>query len=343
MTNEQKDSSDRTSLVAEKENKIFQMANEGKKDEAKTELFNLVVSCAKQGDFKNAERLRDRIYEIDPLALSEIIRSGDIIDQEKSNQISEDHNEIWSQLMKILTQEEYTAIYHEMVEHTYNPEEFIIDQGSKNDDLLFFNHGLAKVWYQQDDREVFIKDIHQGEIIGENFFYPSVWTVSISAKTTCKVSKLKLKNCIDLNNKMVGLEAKLRDFLNHFDDIPTRLEQGGLDRRRHSRFKLSLKIIVQTIDKSGQSTGRGLKGEMADISQSGLSFLIRINKKESCRMLLGRHLKIIIPLYNIEKKVSIIGTVVAVQPFNLMENDYSIHLKFDKLLSENTVKTLCQH
>ncbi len=48
-----------------KEDAIFRLAAEGNRDQAKQQLVDLIAATARAGDFQNAERLRERIYEID--------------------------------------------------------------------------------------------------------------------------------------------------------------------------------------------------------------------------------------------------------------------------------------
>ena len=44
-------------------------------------LYKMIVQCAKQKNFSIAEQLRERLLEVDPMALNEIINSQEIIDE----------------------------------------------------------------------------------------------------------------------------------------------------------------------------------------------------------------------------------------------------------------------
>ncbi len=328
--------------IQEKEDAIFLLVREGKSEIAKKQLVQLVVHCAQNGDFINAERLRDRLYEIDPMALREIIHTGEVIEEHKSSSIKEDDQQIWAHLIDLLTPEEFSTIYHAMEERSFHTEEVIVNQGAQNDELFFINRGSVKLWYVKDAREILIKELHRGEIAGENFFNPSFWTLSISASSACTLSVLKLSDFELWKEKLPGLESKLRDFYNKFNDISAVLKQKKQDRRKYNRFTLNPRVLIQIINKSGQPIGKGFRGEMADISHGGLSFISRITKKENCRLLLGRYLKIIIPLGEANHSLDISGQVIAVQPYSLLEHDYSIHLKFDKLLEHTFLKSITE-
>ncbi|RJX18373.1 MAG: cyclic nucleotide-binding domain-containing protein, partial [Desulfobulbus sp.] len=285
-----------------REEQIFQLAAMGNKEVAKKQLFDLVVACARKKDFFNAERLRERIYEIDPMALMEIIQSGDIIEEEKSGAISKDHLDIWARLLTVLTSEEFNSLYHEMEERTYRPEETIVSQGAKNDELFFINQGSARVSYMGGEKELFLKNLGSGEIAGENFFNASVWTVSLTAQQQTSVSVLKRENLARLEQRIPGIESKLVDYYNRASDLYAAMKKKGMDRRTHERYRVEGKIQLQIVDNKDRILS-SFRGQLTDISQGGLSFFIRITKKENCRLLLGRAIKASVPVSTGQEKV----------------------------------------
>ncbi len=328
--------------IAIREEQIFQLAESGNKEEAKRQLLDLVISCAKRKDFMNAERLRDRIYEIDPMALMEIIQSGDIIEEEKSGSISEDHLQVWANLLRELSSEEFNAIYHEMSNRSFKQEETLVSQGTKNDELFFINQGSIRVSYFQTamggEKELFLKNLTSGEIAGENFFNASVWTVSLTAVQPTKISVLKRDSLARLEERIPGIESKLRDYYFRSSDIASLLNKKGMDRRVHHRHKLERKIHLQITGERGKVLS-SFKGEMTDVSQGGLSFVVRITKKENSRLLLGRNIKVSIPL-SIGKELHYPGTVIGVQDFDLIHSDYSVHVKLDLPLERHDLQTI---
>ncbi len=328
--------------IAIREEQIFSLAESGNQDEAKRQLFDLVVSCAKKKDFRNAERLRDRIYEIDPMALMEIIQSGEIIEEEKKGSITRDHLEVWAALLRELSSEEFNAMYHEMEERSYSPEETIVSQGATNDELFFINHGSVRVsCFQQGAggrKELFVKNLAGGEIAGENFFNVSVWSVSLTAEQQTKVFVLKRADLARLEEKIPGIESKLRDYCARSSDIAALLKKKGMDRRVHDRYRLERKIHLQITGERGKILS-SFRGELADISQGGLSFVVRITRKENSRLLLGRNIKASIPL-SIGREEHLHGTVSGVQSFDLVHSDYSVHVKFDSPLDRQDLQTI---
>ncbi|VAW34846.1 hypothetical protein MNBD_DELTA04-688 [hydrothermal vent metagenome] len=326
--------------LAAREEEIFQLAARGEKDEAKKQLFDLIISCARKKDFTNAERLRERIYEIDPLALMEIIQSGEIIEEEKSGAISRTQLQVWSKLLNEFTSEEFNAIYHEMEERTYKPEEVVVAQGDKNDKLFFINQGSLKATYKGGQKEFFLKNLHSGEIAGECFFNATIWTMTLTALELTRISILKREDLMRQEEKIPGLESKLRDFYNRTSDIHSLLDQKGMDRRNHERYKLERRINLQIIDQAGKPIS-SFRGEMFDIAQGGLSFIVRISKKENSRLLLGRNIKATIPMSGAREHI-LTGTVICVQSFNMLDSDFSVHIKFDVQLDRSTLHTILE-
>lgn len=323
-----------------REEQIFQLAKAGNTDVAKQQLYDLVISCAKKKDFANAERLRERIYEIDPMALMEIIQSGEIIDQEKSESISDDALEIWANLRKNLTADEFNTLYYSMDERTFKPEETIASQGENNDELFFINMGSVRVSYMGGDKELFLKNLNAGQLAGENFFNASVWTVSLTAMQLTKILTLKRNKLTELEKRSAGIESKLRDFFERTSDINTMLQKKGMDRRVHDRHKLERRIQLQVVDDRDRVLS-SFKGEMTDISRGGLSFVVRITKKENSRLLLGRNIKMSVPITGLPDKI-LRGTVIGVQSFDLIVSDYSVHVKFVKELDRHSLQVVME-
>ncbi len=324
--------------LALREEQIFQLAAKGNIDVAKKQLFDLVVACARKKDFTNAERLRDRIYEIDPMALTEIIQSGEIIDEEKSEAISTDHLDVWKKLLKILTSEEFNALYHQMEERIFQPEEIIVSQGAKNDELFFINHGSVRVSHTGGGKELFFKNLGSGEIAGENFFNASIWTVTLTARQRTSVSVLKRNALAGLEQNLPGMESKLIDFYNRTSDLYTAMKKKGMDRRIHERYRLERKIQLQIVDDRDKILS-SFRGVLADLSRGGLSFAVRITRKENSRLLLGRKIKVSVPVPGSTDRL-LRGIVTGVQVFDLVMSDYSVHVRFDRELDRSQLNIL---
>jgi len=326
--------------VAEREATIFRLVAEGDRELAKQQLVDLVAATAESGDFKTAERLRERIYEIDSMALGEIIRSGELIEQAKMGTIKEEDIEIWAGLTDRLTAQEFQTIYHEFNERKYKPEETIVAQGDKNDSLFFITQGSVKVSHRTGSRELFITTLNRGQIAGENFFTPSLWTVTLSSLTPSRVHILPQTALAAWQEQFPGLRAKLRDYYLACNTIRSTLEKKGLDRRKDNRYTLARKIQVQPINNLDNPIGRGFRAETADISLGGLAFLIRISRQENARLLLGRRMQIVLPVGGKTQFMHLKGLVIGIQPFQVLENDFSVHFRFDQPLEQQALQSI---
>ena len=114
------------------------------------------------------------------------------------------------------------------------------------------------------------------------------------------------------------------------------LTEKGIDRRRHKRYKTTGKVMTQLINPKGETIGKPFRGHLDDISAHGTSYLIKTSQQETARLLLGRRAGI--HIYGAGQETPHFktnGLIVAVH--SLMHNDYSVHIKFDSVLSETDV------
>ena len=126
------------------------------------------------------------------------------------------------------------------------------------------------------------------------------------------------------------LEQKLRDFCLRFESIEDILSQSAQDRRKHERHKISGRVDTLLLDNSGQTTGVSSEADLFDISQGGVSYWLEILKKENARLILGRKVKIMMPFGDdVGQSVGITGDILAVKESPDLEDDYSVHVKFE--------------
>lgn len=327
-------------LSGTEEAAIFALVTAGQVESAKKRLLDLIAATARAGDFRTAERLRDRIYEIDGLALTEIIRAGEIIEAEKRGAIRGEDLEIWASLTDTLSSEEFQTIYHEFIERSYKPEETIVSQGDSNEELFFINRGSVKVSHLVGSRELFITSLSRGQIAGENFFTPSFWTVSLTSLTPVTLYVLPRSALSAWQERFPGLRTRLHQFYAASNNIHAMLDRKGLERRRDQRFTLTRRIQVQPVNTLDAPTGRGFRAETADLSLGGLAFLIRIGRQENARLLLGRRMQVVLPVGGAVESLVLKGLIIGVQPFHLLQNDFSVHFRFDRPLDEQELQTI---
>ncbi len=324
--------------VAARETNIVQIAMAGDQARATSQLFDLIMECVYNRDFYNAERLRGRFNEINPNALTEIIQATELIEQEKNGVQVRGYLEIWSNLLRELTAEEFSAIYHELENRDLQHDEALVNQGDKNDELFFINHGMIKTFYQKNGRRVYVKSLSGGDLAGENFFDASVWTISMTAQTESKISILKRSSFARWQEAFPGLEAKLRAFYNRSNDVQDLLLRKGLNRRAFERYQLARKIEFQIINNLGDSMGQRFKGRLSDISLGGLAMKFHLSQKKHIRVLFGRKLHISIPVAGRPPELNVYGLVLSINPVEEEGNEYKLHFVFDTPMEQEALQ-----
>ena len=308
---------------------------------AMTLLLDLVTAHSKAKNFTKAEAMRDRMFEVDSMALNEIIQSAEIIEREKSAAIDVQHREIWQKLYETFSQEEGNALYFGMQQKAFDTDKKLFSSGDFNSSLYFIDQGKLKLVYQMGDKETLLKSLSAGDIAGEDtFFASSVCTSSLITMSQVNLNYMERKVFDELENDFPGLGRKLQDYCLTFTQTSDLIKSMGLNRRVHKRIAIEGIISFQLINSDGSLIGNAFKGKLADISRGGISFFIRSSNPKNARILLGRklHLQFILNAsgkdYNIQKQGMVIGVIFQ------MFNNYSIHIKFQDLFDESLIERL---
>jgi hypothetical protein len=276
--------------------------------------------------------------EVDPMALSDIIKSGEIIEEEKSKSIDQNHLKLWSELYKNLTGEETSTLFFAMKPVRYEEGHTIFKKGDHDSRLYFINKGRIKLVFTHDDKEVFIKELKPGDMLGEDAFF----SLSLSTSTAITLSAVEL-NYLEKDIlskwelKSYGIEPKLHDYYLRTKKIDDPLETKGPQQRTHERVSISGKVRVQFMDSSGIPSGEPVTGALSDISCGGMSFYLSIKKEKITRLFVEPrlNLKFSLMVAGSEQRFDQNGTMVAAIPHYY---DYSIHVKFDNRLDKKVIE-----
>jgi CRP-like cAMP-binding protein len=322
---------------------VDQQLQQNNQEAAVTTLHGLIVRYAKAKNFKKADSLRERLIQIDPLALTEIIASAEIIEREKKDGIAQDHLDVWADLYGSLTTEEGNALYYTMKEVSCYEGEPIYTQGERNSNLYFIKQGQLKMLYSVGGKEVVLKMLRPGDVVGqETFFADSVCTTTVVPVSRVQAGYLEQDVLLEWKAKFPALESKLYGYCLKFEKADDLLTKKGLDRRAEKRFRIDGIAIIQILSTSGTPVGNSFKVGLSDISATGLSCFVRLAKRETGRLLLGRSmkLKLMIATGKDTRSIDQSGTVVAVRsnPFE----EHSLHIKFHKLLESSLVTELAR-
>lgn len=317
------------------DDQIKELLKGGNIEAAVKALYDAIVSAAKNKNFSRAETLRELLYEVDAMALTEIVKTGEIIEQEKNRSIDFSHRQIWAALYGTLTQEEANTFFYALEEKQIDTDQAVITQGQLPEGLLFINNGLAKIVWKDGATEVLLAKLNPGDVAGhDTFFDINLATTSLIALTPLRYSLLKKEKTKSWDQAAPTLLYRLKEYCRQVERPCDLVKKKGVERRKHQRFKRSGKIKVQLLNSAGTAIGKPFKGDLLNLSEGGLSFQILVLNQQSAAMLLGRGLQM---TFAIDEKTmpdtcEINGTITSVT--DLLLNEYSIHVRFEKPLAK---------
>lgn len=303
-------------------------------------LSELAAIFARNKAFKKAEQYRDRLYDIDPSALSIIIRTNELIEAEKTDGINPTHRELFSELYQLLTIEQGNALFYALTEITLPVNERLFKQGDLVNGLFFVTSGKLRVECLQGNRKIFIKFLLPGGVFGsETFFSSSLSTTSVIAFSSATLYKLEKDAFLRLKERFPGMEQKLKRYCTETGTVSSHVHPN-MDRREKMRGIIFGRATTQFMTGSGRTVGKPLRVDLHDVSSGGISFLLRMSNQERADSLLGQRLLIQFGSETSTPPIDIsrTGTIVAISP--TIFDDYMFHVKFDKNIGPSLLRAI---
>ncbi len=321
--------------LAREHQQIDAFVRQGRKSEAVELIFNLIVENARAKNFPAAYALREKLFEVDAMALVEIIKSAEIIEDEKSGAIEKRHLEIWKKLYATLMPEESNTLYFKLKEMACDAGTVIFRQGYKNRRLYFIDRGELKLVCRQDAEERLIRSVGVGTLAGgDTFFSVSVCTTSLVAQSRSRLRYLDHEIYDGWRRTMPSLAAKLEAYFSKTVKDHELLNEQEINRRRHARVKIGGILHYHILNSAGEPLTDAFKGNLSDISAGGLSFFIRITHPKIPQMLLGRKIKVEFTIAGGPSGTHISETGIVIGVIDHFSSNYSVHLRFDRQLPE---------
>jgi CRP-like cAMP-binding protein len=321
----------------EDEKEIREVLQRGDKQTAINMVMEKISDCARRRRFEQAERLRDWLLQIDPMALVAGVRAAELIEEEKAAAIGPEVKATYEELLRILSDEEFAALYHAAVERSYADGEIVVKQGAFESALFLVNRGQVQVTAGSEGREVLLKSYGPGEILGgENFFDASVWTTAIVSRGA-SLSRLRRAKLIAMKESHPALYGKLQDYCSKYQTTSVLFQKGRRIRRMHERRKVHGRVVIDLLDDQGRDTGLTTKGDLLDLSCGGVALSLRFSKKKNAAALLGQLIRVHLRPKTATVPLARTGQVMAVRCHDFVGNEYSLHVQFDTELASKEV------
>ncbi len=331
------------SLSAHEAN-VEQYIQTGKTERAVELLYQLAIASAKKGLFQKSESYRDRLYEVDSMALSRIVAVNEVIENQKSRLMPPDYRKLWATFFEKLSGQEANAFFFSLKKANVDSERIILRQGKPNDRLFLVRQGQLKAVYMDKEKELLLRKLGSGDIFGEDtFFSVNVCTATIKTLTPVSLSYIKYTDLEELGRKHEALASNLEKICTAGQSLTDVIRRKGIDRRAHKRYNLNCKVWFQLLESDNpKALNRSIAAELWDISKHGLSFYFQSKNREAVRHLIGRPIGVKFNL-NIDgenKTIATTGVVHGVDSHPL--DEYSIHLQLNRPFSRDAMKTIAK-
>jgi len=316
-------------------------ANEDNQAQLVEKLFNEIRAHAKNGDFAQAEELREKMIELAPMSLKEIIGSAELIEQEKSIRLDPAHLEIWNKLYQTLTEEERNCLFYSLKKIILPAKKIILLHQKFNNRLFFIDKGQITVYRQKENKNVILTQLGPGELLGEYTFCTiSLCSASAASLTETHLYYLERSATQSWEINHPALMNKLISFCKqegHIDEIIKLKTQEEATYPRHS---INGRVTANLLAKDGQKSATTFRGNLEDISRSGTCFQFKCSKETTARALLNRDLLISFSIEKEEIPLTFSATGKIIQVSFHLYNDYSLHIQFNSLLPHEIIEKL---
>lgn len=304
-------------------------------------IFQAIKTSLENNDIPRAEALRKKLLEVNPMALSEIIKSAELIENTKTANRDKDHFAIWDKLYSTLSEEEQNCLFYSLKKVIVPPRKIVLSKGSFNNRLFFIDRGRVSICQPKGNRQAVLAQLGRGDILGE-YTFATIALCSATAVTSSEVQLMVLENSAAMawNETYPELYDKLIDYCMKNGQIDKILHRKKSEKLHATRYTVSGQVTACLLDKKGKKTETHFRSSLSELSVSGTSFGIRCSSRETARALLGKYLFLNCRFNKDETALKTLGKIVEVS-FHLY-NDYTLHIQFPTRLEEKEIIKFCK-
>lgn len=302
-------------------------------------LAEKIKVLARSGAFSEAEMLRGELMQLDPMALTHIVSTAEVIEEEKTKNLDTDHLAVWQELYDDFSPEETNCLFYSLTQTRVKPGKLLLAQGKPSNRLFFIDSGRVTVFYRKDEKNIPALQLSRGDILGEDtFFGISLCSFSVATQSDVSLRHVSRKDAERWHEDQPGLYEKLADFCRKNGKCEEAIRLKNIEKRKYSRFTGSAVVTAYLLDKEGTATDTYFRGGLEDISQTGICFSMKCSKKKTARDLLSKQLDLSVVFDDENEKPFTTRGVIVKVSFHL-HNDYAVHVKLGNKIPEELFKT----
>lgn len=320
--------------------KVDGLVAEDRIDQAVDILDRAVYGFVERKDYWHAKDCYNKIMEVNPLALSEIIRVADFIERSVYDNISTDHRAAWKELYNDLPRETAVAFCMGLEEVLLKPGEVLFHQRDLNDRLFLIDSGSIGLYAETKFDKIQLATLRPGEFVGiEGFWFNTYCSNTAQAESPTVLRALKLSDHQKWPSSFNALSTKMNFMAEKQQErISEVIKKTAIQRRRYERYAPNNRVYVEM---KFPDFNKKFRAELLNVSFGGVAALGRIDP-DIFRRILGAvtELNFVTKKQNFESvfnKTFVAEVVGAVPKYN---HNYSIHLQFKDLLESGELNTL---
>lgn len=304
------------------------------------DLADRIKKAALSGDFRQADSLREELIRTDPMNLTLIVSTAEIIEEQKTKLLDKDHLAIWRELYEDCSDEETNGLFYSLQPVVIETNKLLQVQGRISNRLFFIDSGKVVLFYRKDDKNKVAAQLGRGDIVGEeSFFEISLCSLSAATQSEVKLYSLTRDATEQWTEACPGLYEKLGEFCRRTGKSRQAIKEKELDRRSAIRYPVSGTASAVILDTNGQPSDNYVKGGLSDMSQTGLCFDIKCSQQDTARTLLAKTIVLTLDFDDWDAEPFKLQGQITKVSFHL-HNDYSVHVKFDRTIDDETYRTL---